>query len=128
MQVQEAIYNGSSVVNPGYFDVPICDKYSNKPQPRILTVDTEFDVNKNIRKIINNNKGEYLVNQIPTIPSASLYYETDDASSSYYNPKYINKFYNVTETFDNQENSKYKFFIIILLIIIVLFILYCCKK
>jgi hypothetical protein len=131
MQVQEAIYSGSPVVNPGYFDVPICDEYSNKPQPRTVKFDSEFNVNKNIRKTINNNKEEIIVNQIPTIPSASLYFETNEDLSSYYNPNYVNRFYNLPEYFQNQydnEKHKNKFFIVVLLIVFMLFVLYCCRK
>ena len=129
-QVQEAIFSGSPVVNPGYFDVPICDKYSNQPDVRDVMFKTEFDINKSIRKTINNNKDEYIVYQVPTRPSASLTYETDEASSSYYNPTYVNRYYNALEQFSNKEdinNEKHHFFILILLIFIIIFLIYSIK-
>ena len=118
------------VINKGYFDVPICNEFSNKEQPRIVRVADEFNLNKIIQNTINNNKNEYTIYEYPTRPSASLYYETDNASSSYYNKDYINKYYDV-EQFTNQENiensTKRRFFFILLLIIILSFILFCCK-
>jgi hypothetical protein len=131
MQTQEAIYSGSPVVNPGYFDIPICNEFSNKPEKRTINFDTNFDLNKNIRKTINNNKEEYLINQTPTLPSASLYYETDNSLSSYYNPNYVNRYYNVVENFaneDNNEKDKQKFFFVLLLIVFLLFVMFCCRK
>jgi len=130
MQVQEAIYNGSGVVNPGYFDVPKCDEYSNKPEPRIKKLVNEYDVNKIIRNTLNTNNNEYTVYEYPTRPSASLTYETDDALSSYYNPNYVNRYYNAIEQFGNMDNNsdngnKKGFFILMVLLII--FIIYCCK-
>jgi ATP-dependent Zn protease len=118
------------VTDVGYFDVPICDEYSNTNQPRTVYLADEFQLNDTIQKTINNNKAKYVVKEYPTRPSASLYYETNKASSSYYNPNYINKYYNV-EQFSNQEkkseDTKHKFFFILLLIIILGFILFCCK-
>jgi hypothetical protein len=46
MQTNEAIFNGSPVVNPGYFDSPIKDQYSNNPEPRIIVKTNEYSVNK----------------------------------------------------------------------------------
>jgi hypothetical protein len=118
------------VVNNGYFDVPICDEYSNKEQPRTVHVADEFNLNKVIQNTINNNKEEYTIYEYPTRPSRSLYYETDSSSASYYNPEYVNKYYNV-EQFTNQEEksskTKQRIFFILLLIIILSFILFCCK-
>jgi hypothetical protein len=118
------------VVDKGYFDVPICNEYSNKPQPRTVNTADEFDLNKIIQNTINNNKNEYIVKEYPTRPSRSLYYETDKASSNYYNPEYVNTYYNV-EQFTNQEDksndTKHRFVFIILLIIILSFILFCYK-
>jgi hypothetical protein len=118
------------VVDNGYFDVPICNEYSNKSQPRIVHVADEFNLNKTIQNTINNNKEEYIVYEYPTRPSRSLYYETDKASASYYNPDYVNKYYNA-EPFTNQENNlddkKHRFFFILLVIIILSFILFCYK-
>ena len=118
------------VIDNGYFDVPICDKYSNTDQPRTVHVADEFKLNKIIQNTINNNKEEYIVYEYPTRPSASLYYETDKASSSYYNNDDMNKYYNV-EQFANENinsvNVKHRIAFILLLIIILCFILFCCK-
>jgi hypothetical protein len=124
------MYSGASVVNNGYYDVPICDKYSNKEQPRTIKYTDEYNVNQKINLNINNNKEEYIVDGIPTYPSASLYYETDKPSSSYYNSKYVNTYYNAIEQFDNNNqnnNNKTKIFVILLIIFILCFFLFASK-
>jgi len=121
---------GAGVINNGYFDVPICDEYSNKPEARDKRYVDEFNMNKILRNVLNNNKDEYIVHQYPTRPSSSLYFETDNAGSSYYNPNYINKYYNTLEQFSNkgyETTNKQKHFIWILIIFVLLFILFCCK-
>jgi ATP-dependent Zn protease len=118
------------VVDKGYFDVPICNEYSNKEPPKTVSVADEFNLNNIIQNTINNNKQEYTIYEYPTRPSRSLYYETDKASSSYYNQDYVNKYYNV-EQFTNHEDKsidvKRRFFFILLLIIILCFVLFCYK-
>ena len=128
MQVQEAIYNGSAVVNPGYYDVPICNEYSNKELPRIIRKVNEFDVNKKIHLTLNNNNEEYIVHEYPTRPSASLYYETDEPLSRYYNKNYEYRYYNAIEQFENEINNNYQHsFIIIFVIILILLSLFFIK-
>jgi hypothetical protein len=123
------MFSGAAVVDKGYFDVPIYDKYSNKEIPRSINYADEFDVNKKINLKINSNKDEYIVKQYPTRPSASLYYETDNASSNYYNPNYQYRYYDSIEQFDNINNNdnKNKIFFFILLILILCFFIFCCK-
>jgi hypothetical protein len=129
MQTNEAIFNGSPVVNPGFFDSPIHDQYSNNPEPRKLVKTNEYSVNKLIRNTLNTNNDEYIVHEYPTRPSASLTYETDNASSSYYNPKYVNKYYNALEAFENksEEGNNNKKFFFVLMILLIIFVIYCCK-
>lgn len=82
---------GAPIMNNGYYDVPIDNQYSNQPMPRNRqTAMTSYQVNKNINKTINDNEGNYLIYNEPTIPSPSLYYETDQSMSGYYqDPMYL---------------------------------------
>ncbi len=118
------------VTNNGYFDVPICNEYSNVNQPRTIKNTNEFSLNNTIANTLNDNKQEYIVKQIPTRPSMHMLYQTD-MSNSYYNKNYVNRYYDV-EQFTNREtheymNNMYYIHIIILLIIILGFILFCNK-
>jgi len=78
-------------MNHGYFDVPINNQYSNNELPRnSQTSMNTYQVNRYINRTVNNNQGNYLIYNEPTIPSPSLYYETDQSMSGYYqDPMYI---------------------------------------
>ena len=78
-------------MNNGYYDVPINNQYSNKAFPRNnQTSMNTYQVNRNINTTMNNNQGNYVVYNEPTIPSPSLYLETDQSMSGYYqDPMYI---------------------------------------
>ncbi len=118
----------SPFTNIGYFDVPICDDYSNPNQPRVIKTSDQYDLNNTIMNTVNNNKEEYIVTQYPVRPEASLYYQSN-VSNSYYDKNYVNKYYNV-EDFSNREmtdNKKNNFFFILLVLLILGFILFCYK-
>jgi hypothetical protein len=135
------------VFNKGYYDVPICNEYSNKEiRDRSLPIN-EYELNKIINLTINDNKDSYVVYQDPTVPSPSLYLETDQAMSGYYHKNPMNlafdgavpigtkkesKVYNYInsdiyppfgiESFDNQNsNRKGGVFLLLLIIIIIAF-------
>jgi len=80
-------YQGAPVHNPGYFDVPICNQYSNKnvrdPNENL----TEYQLNTKINLTNNDNMANYTVYQQPTHPSPSLYYETNQPMNGNY---YVN--------------------------------------
>ena len=85
-----SILMGSPIVNKGYYDVPICNEYSN-----VEIRDKPYDVNNyqlnqliNLR--VNDNQNNYVVYQDPTNPSPSLYLETDQAMSGYYHKNPMN--------------------------------------
>lgn len=79
-----SLSEAAPVVNPGYYDTPICNKYSNKDIRDKEKTLTEYNFNSTINKTINDNKQQYLVQQYPTIPSTSLYIESDNPMSGYY--------------------------------------------
>lgn len=133
--------------NKGYYDVPINNEYSNKTVRDTPIIANEYNLNKIINTTINNNKAVYTSFQDPTIPSPSLYTESDQSMSGYYNkdpmslsyevpivPKKDSKIYNYInsdyyppfgiETFSNQNSSNLCTYIIILLIIISVFIFF----
>ena len=75
------------VHDPGYFDVPICNQFSNQPPPRDPTQSiSNYDLNQAINLTINDNKESYRVYQTPTRPSASLMTESNDSMTGYYGP------------------------------------------
>jgi len=84
-------FGGAPIMNNGYYDIPINNQYSNHEFPRnSQTSMNTYQVNRNINRTVNNNKGNYVVYNEPTIPSPSLYLETDQSMSGYYqDPMYI---------------------------------------
>lgn len=84
-------FGGAPIMNNGYYDIPIHNQYSNQELPRNRqTSMNTYQVNRNINRTVNNNQGNYLIYNEPTIPSPSLYYETDQPMSGYYqDPMYI---------------------------------------
>jgi hypothetical protein len=84
-------FGGAPIMNNGYYDVPINNQYSNKGFARNnQTSMNTYQVNRNINTTMNNNQGNYMIYNEPTIPSPSLYYETDQSMSGYYqDPMYI---------------------------------------
>jgi len=133
--------------NKGYYDVPINNEYSNKTVRDAPIIANEYNLNKIINTTINDNKAVYTIFQDPTIPSPSLYTESDQSMAGYYNkdpmnlsyevpivPKKDSKMYNYInsdyyppfgiENFSNQNSSNLCTYIIILLIIISVFIFF----
>ena len=76
------------VVNNGYYDVPICNQFSNKEIRDKPTVLNQYNLNRDIGVTMNDNMGNYNVINDVTIPSGSLMYESDYPQSGYY---YSNK-------------------------------------
>ena len=84
--LQDNLY--SSVLNKGYFDVPICDIYSNISYNDSIPKTKQFNTfNEEIGKRINAGKDFYYVDSYPNIPSPSLYKESDKDASPYYEKK-----------------------------------------
>lgn len=133
--------------NKGYYDVPINNEYCNKTVRDAPIIANEYNLNKIINTTINDNKAVYTSFQDPTIPSPSLYTESDQSMAGYYNkdpmnlsyevpivPKKDSKIYNYInsdyyppfgiESFSNQNSSNLCTYIIILLIIITVFIFF----
>jgi hypothetical protein len=84
-------FGGAPIMNNGYYDVPIHNQYSNEPYHRNnQNITNTYQVNRTINRKINNNKETYMVYNEPDNPSPSLYYETDQPMSGYYqDPMYI---------------------------------------
>jgi len=81
-------YNGAAVNNPGYFDVPICNSLSNTTYRDQAQNVGEYDINQRLNVTVNDNYGNYVVYQRPTMPSSSLYIESDAPASPYYQQSY----------------------------------------
>jgi len=77
-------YQGASVNNPGYFDVPICNSLSNREYREPAQNIGQYELNQHINQTINDNNSAYNVYQRPTRPSSSLYVESDVPASPYY--------------------------------------------
>ena len=147
------MFSGSPIQNKGYYDVPICNQYSNKEirNPPVST--NEYQLNKLINLTVNDNLDNYIVYQDPTTPSPSLYLETDQAMSGYYhkNPmslafdgnvpivkKNQSKIYDYINTdlypqlgienFQNVDNTPRKIGNFLLIILIIIFAVYFLQK
>jgi hypothetical protein len=84
--LQNSLY--SSVDNKTYFDVPICDKYSNISYNNdVPKVKTSCQLNQQIGRRVNDGNNFYYVDSMPNIPSPSLYNERDEDYSDYYEKK-----------------------------------------
>lgn len=127
--------------NKGYYDVPINNEYSNKDIRDKPIITNEYRLNHDINLTINDNHTIYKSFQDPTIPSPSLYTETDQSMAGYYNknpmnlsyevpivPKKDSKVYNYInsdyyppfgiESFSNNDSKSNKYFILLVIIII----------
>jgi len=109
------VYEGAAVVNNGYFDVPISNEFSNKPQPRDMVISDTYKLNNKIANTVNNNIYEYIVYQHPTYPSPDLLIESDVNYKEYYenNNRHIEKF-------DNNNEPRKKNFLLVLILIVLL--------
>ena len=117
------VYDGAAVVNIGYFDVPICNEFSNKPQPRDTVITDTYKLNNKIANTVNNNIYEYIVYQNPTYPSPNLLIESDVDYKEYYKDKHnkhpIEKFAN-----SNNEPKKKNFLMVFILVILLCSIIF----
>ena len=111
------VYDGAAVVNNGYFDVPISNEFSNKPQPRDIVLSDTYKLNNKIANTVNNNIYEYIVYQHPTYPSPDLLIESDVNYKEYYKNE-SNKHY--IESFDNNNEPRKKNFLLVFILIILL--------
>lgn len=75
--------NSAPVINPGYYDVPIENKYSNPVREGNEVKVSNYNLNTTIGNTINNNNDNYEVYSSPTKPSPSLYIEQDASMSGY---------------------------------------------
>jgi len=75
----------ASVVNKAYFDVPICDKYSNIDYSNTIPKTKYFNtINQQLGRRVNPGNDFYYVDSMPNIPSSSLYKESNHDYSLYY--------------------------------------------
>jgi hypothetical protein len=77
-------FQGASIMNNGYYDVPINNQFSNVEYRDPAVKTNEYQLNKNINVTMNDNRDEYIVAQEPTHPSKSLYLESDKDATKYY--------------------------------------------
>lgn len=75
---------GAPIMNVGYYDIPMNNQFSDREYRNKPIETTEYNINKKINTTINDNQGEYIVQHSPTIPSQSLYIESDQQTSPYY--------------------------------------------
>ena len=59
-------YQGASVNNPGYFDVPICNSLSNREYRDPSQNIGQYELNQHINQTINDNNAAYTVYQRPS--------------------------------------------------------------
>ena len=81
-------YQSSGINNKGYFDVPICNSLSNKEYRDKSQDIGQYELNQKINLTVNDNNADYTVYQKPTHPSSSLYIESDEPASPYYQQSY----------------------------------------
>ena len=79
-----SLYEAAPVVNYGYYDVPINNDCSNRDIRDNQQTLNEYNFNSTINNTINDNKQKYLINQQPTVPSTSLYIESNNPAAGYY--------------------------------------------
>lgn len=112
---------GAAVDNKGYFDVPICNQYSNKEVNRNKFQVDQYLLNRQIQNTLNSNHDEYIVDNYPNVPSPSLFTESDIPKSKYYNKDYIIHYPN--ENFENNEKH-YPILVVILIILLAIILFF----
>jgi hypothetical protein len=68
-----------------YYPVSVCNEFVTIDKRRDPIQSNDYSINTTISRNINNNQAVYQVNQDPTVPSQSLYIESNKAFSGYYN-------------------------------------------
>lgn len=96
--------SASPIDNSGFYDIPIHNELSNKEIRDKPIYTNEYILNRNINLTVNDNSGLYKVFQDPTVPSPSLYTETDQPMSGYYYKDPMNLSFEVPIT--TKKNSK----------------------
>ena len=119
--------NAAPIINPGYYDVPIQNKYSNPQRNGPYKQMTNYQFNGQVANQINNNNENYEIYQTQSYPSPSLFIEQDKSMSGYgytnnsnqYNGAMIQKKQfnrkqipqnaptHILENFDNQQEEVY---------------------
>ena len=115
--------SGCPIDNRGYYDVPIYNEFSNKEIRDKDIITNEYQLNKLINLTVNDNKNSYIVNKNLTIPSPSLYLETDQSMAGYYNENInnmaeIDPYLNI-ENFQNEKKPNSHFFILFILLALI---------
>ena len=87
--------NSSPVVNPGYYDVPIYNQYSNPIRGGNEKKISNYQFNTTVGNTINDNNDNYEVYETPTTPSPSLYIEQNLPMSGFQYGNNISRYNNV---------------------------------
>ena len=98
--------NSAPVVNPGYYDVPIQNQYSNPVREGNEIKISNYALNTAIGKTINSNDDNYIVYSPPTKASPSLYIEQDAPMSGYEYGNNVSKYIpamNETDKFNQRQ-------------------------
>ena len=98
--------NSAPVVNPGFYDVPIQNQYSNPVREGNEIKLSNYALNTVIGKTINSNDDNYIVYSPPTKASPSLYIEQDAPMSGYEYGNNVSKYIpamNETDKFNQRQ-------------------------
>ena len=98
--------NSAPVVNPGFYDVPIQNQYSNPVREGNQIKISNYALNTAIGKTINSNDDNYIVYSPPTKASPSLYIEQDAPMSGYEYGNNVSKYIpamNETDKFNQRQ-------------------------
>ena len=98
--------NSAPVVNPGYYDVPIQNQYSNPVRQGNEIKLSNYALNTTIGNTINSNDDNYIVYSPPTKASPSLYIEQDAPMSGYEYGNNVSKYIpamNETDKFNQRQ-------------------------
>lgn len=68
-----------------YYPVSVCNEFVGNEKRKNPIQSNNYSINTDISRNINNNELVYKVYQDPTVPSQSLYIESDKSFSNYYN-------------------------------------------
>ena len=98
--------NSAPVVNPGFYDVPIQNQYSNPVREGNEIKLSNYALNTTIGNTINSNDDNYIVYSPPTKASPSLYIEQDAPMSGYEYGNNVSKYIpamNETNKFNQRQ-------------------------